>query len=152
MTGIRHFTASAIVFDYQKRVLVVHHNKIGQWLYPGGHIDSNEDPAQAARRGVLEETGVSAEVVSDPLPDYPAVTVLAAPYAIVEIRVSDSTIGSHRHIELVYVLRAASAQLTSRREEVSAARWVHIADVADLDTPAELPTLVAAAAQWASRN
>ena len=50
MTGIRHFTASAIVFDYQKRVLIVHHSKIGQWLYPGGHIDSNEDPAQAARR------------------------------------------------------------------------------------------------------
>jgi 8-oxo-dGTP diphosphatase len=152
MTGIRHFTASAIVFDYQNRVLVVHHNKIGQWLYPGGHIDPDEDPAQAALREVREETGVSAEVVSGLLPRYPAVNVLATPYAILEMPVSDSSIGSHRHIDLVYVLRAASAQLTARREEVSAARWVHIADMAALDTPAELPALVADAARWARRN
>jgi 8-oxo-dGTP pyrophosphatase MutT (NUDIX family) len=152
MTGIRHFTASAIVFDYQNRVLVVHHNKIGQWLYPGGHIDPDEDPAQAALREVREETGVSAEVVSELLPRYPAVTVLAPPYAILEMPVSDLTIGTHRHINLVYVLRAASAQLTARREEVSAARWVHIADMGALDTPAELPSLVADAAQWARRN
>jgi hypothetical protein len=37
---------------------------------------------------------------------------------------------------------------TAQREEVSAARWVSIADVAALDTPAELPALVADAAQW----
>jgi len=37
MTGIRHFTASAVVFDDHERVLLVHHNKIGQWLYPGVH-------------------------------------------------------------------------------------------------------------------
>lgn len=48
MAGIRHFTASAIVLDDHDRVLLVHHNKLGQWLYPGGHIDPNEDPAQAA--------------------------------------------------------------------------------------------------------
>ncbi len=46
MTGIRHFTASAIVFDDTGRVLLVHHNKLGQWLYPGGHVNPDEDPAQ----------------------------------------------------------------------------------------------------------
>lgn len=34
MTGTRHFTASAIVFDDRRRVLLVHHNKLQQWLYP----------------------------------------------------------------------------------------------------------------------
>ena len=147
MTGIRHFTASAIVFDEHQRVLFVHHNKLGQWLYPGGHIDPNEDPAQAALREVLEETGVSAEVISDPLPGYPSVTVHPPPYAILEMQVSDSKIGTHQHIDHVYVLRAISGQLTAQREEVSAARWVPIADVAALDTPAELPALVANASQ-----
>ncbi len=149
MTGIRHFTASAIVFDEHQRVLFVHHNKLGQWLYPGGHIDPNEDPAQAALREVLEETGVSAEVISDPLPGYPSVTVHPPPYAILEMQVSDSKIGAHQHIDHVYVLRATSGQLTAQREEVSAARWVPIADVAALDTPAELPALVADASKWA---
>jgi 8-oxo-dGTP diphosphatase len=38
MTGIRHNTASAMVLDEADRVLLVHHNKLGHWLYPGGHI------------------------------------------------------------------------------------------------------------------
>ena len=64
MTGIRHFTASAIVFDQQGQVLLIHHHKLGMWLYPGGHIDPNEDPAQAVVREVREETGVAVELVS----------------------------------------------------------------------------------------
>lgn len=149
MTDIRHLTASAVVLDDSGRVLLVHHNKLGQWLYPGGHIDPNEDPAEAALREVLEETGVRAEVITDPLFDHPAVTVHAPPYAILEMQVSDSTIGVHRHIDLVYVLRATSSDLTAQLEEVSGARWVPIADVVALETPAELPALIADAARWA---
>ncbi|MGC9666479.1 NUDIX hydrolase [Planosporangium sp. 12N6] len=63
MAGIRHFTASAIVFDDHERALLVHHNKLGRWLYPGGHIDPDEDPAQAAQREVVEETGVRTQVM-----------------------------------------------------------------------------------------
>jgi 8-oxo-dGTP diphosphatase len=122
MTDIRHFTASAIVFDDHQRVLLVHHNKLGQWLYPGGHIDSNEDPAQAALREVLEETGVQAEVVSDPLFTHPAVTVHAPPYVILEMQVDDAKAGVHRHIDLVYVLRATAGDLTAQLEEIRAAR------------------------------
>jgi 8-oxo-dGTP diphosphatase len=40
VTVIRHFTASAIVFDADGRVLLVHPNKLGQWLYPGVHLAS----------------------------------------------------------------------------------------------------------------
>jgi 8-oxo-dGTP diphosphatase len=149
MTGIRHFTASAIVFDDSERVLLVHHNKLRQWLYPGGHVEPNEDPAQAALREVLEETGVRARVIGDPLFAHPAVAAHAPPYAILEMQVSDSKVGVHRHIDLVYVLRATSTALTAQLEEVGGAQWVPIADVAGLDTPAELPALVTDAAQWA---
>jgi 8-oxo-dGTP diphosphatase len=149
MTGIRHFTASAIVFDDSERVLLVHHNKLRQWLYPGGHVEENEDPAQAALREVLEETGVPAEVIGDPLFAHPAVTAHAPPYAILEMQVSDSTVGVHRHIDLVYVLRATATDLTAQLDEIGGAHWVPIADIAEFDTPAELPALVAEAAQWA---
>lgn len=149
MSGIRHFTASAIVFDDHERVLLVHHNKLGQWLYPGGHIDPNEDPAQAAQREVLEETGVHTQVICDPLFTHPAITTHAPPYTILEMDVTDTTIGPHRHIDHVYVLRAAAGYLAAQLDEVSAARWVSLAEMSALDTPSELPALVREAAQWA---
>jgi hypothetical protein len=48
-----------------------------------------------------------------------------------------------------YVLRAASGNLSAQLDEVGAARWVPLADLGALDTPAELPALVTDAAQWA---
>lgn len=149
MTGIRHFTASAIVLDGHEQVLLVHHNKLSLWLYPGGHIDPNEDSAQAAQREVREETGVDTQVVCDPLFTHSAVTTHAAPYTIIEMDVTDTKVGLHRHIDLVYVLRATSSELAAQLDEVGAARWVPLAEVASLDTPAELSALVADAAQWA---
>jgi 8-oxo-dGTP diphosphatase len=147
---IRHFTASAIVFDQAlEHVLLVHHNKIGAWLYPGGHIDPNESPAEAAAREVEEETGVRASVVSDATFAHPAVTVHPAPYVVLEMNVRDNTIGEHRHIDMVYVLRATSTDLAAQAAEVREVRWVPIADITELDTPTELPDLLAEAARWA---
>ena len=149
MTGIRHFTASAIVFDEQQRVLFVHHNKLGQWLYPGGHIDPNEDPAQAALRKCWRRPASSRKSSQIRCLAIRQLLSHPPPYAILEMQVSDSKIGTHQHIDHLYVLRATSGQLTAQREEVSAARWVPIADIAALDTPEELPSLVADASQWA---
>lgn len=146
---IRHYTASAVLFDDADRVLLVHHKKIGLWLYPGGHIDANEDPAQAAVREVAEETGIKAEVIATPAFAHPAVQSHPVPWAVIEMDVTDPTVGAHRHIDLVYVCRAAGGDLTAQLEEVAGARWVPLADLAALPTPAELPELIAAAAQWA---
>lgn len=130
-------------------MLLVHHNKIGKWLYPGGHIDANQAPAEAAVREVEEETGVAAAVVSDPLFAHSAVTVHAPPFAILEMPVVDSKVGQHHHIDLVYVLRAPYGKLTAALDEVSNARWVPLTDLAGLETPNELPALITEAARWA---
>src|SRR5215813_7815993 len=137
MAGIRHFTASAIVFNDQEQVLLVHHNKIGKWLYPSGHIDPNEDPAQAAQREVLEETGIRTQVITGELFTHPAVTPHAAPYAIIEMDVVDAKVGAHRHIDLVYVLRATSGTLSAQLAEVAGVQWIPVTDLTTLDTPPE---------------
>lgn len=98
---------------------------------------------------MLEETGIHTEVISDELFAHPAVTSHAPPYVILDMNVVDSRIGPHRHIDLVYVLRAVSGDLTAQLDEVSSARWVPIADLAELDIPTELPALVGQAALWA---
>lgn len=146
---IRHFTASAVVLDEEDRVLLVHHNKIGLWLYPGGHVDPNEAPAEAAVREVVEETGVQAVVLGEATFAHAAVASHAAPWAVIEMDVTDSKDGQHRHIDFVYVCRASGGDLAAQLEEVASARWVPVADVAALPTPVELPDLVAAAARWA---
>jgi 8-oxo-dGTP diphosphatase len=148
VTSIRHFTASAVVFDDTDRVLLVHHNKIGLWLYPGGHVDPNEDPAQAAVREVREETGIDAQIVGGDRFQHPAVTAVPAPFTIIVMPVTDSKVGQHEHIDMVYVCRAQSTNLAHKPEEVSGCRWVSVGEVASLATPPEMPSLVAAAAKY----
>lgn len=146
MTGIRHFTASAIVFDDHDRVLLVHHHKLDLWIYPGGHVDLNEDPAQAAVREVLEETGVAVEIITENRFQHPAVVSHPIPFAVIEMPVQDRKVGPHHHIDMVYLCRATSTALTHQPEEVSGCAWVPVGDLADLATPSELPALIRAAA------
>jgi 8-oxo-dGTP pyrophosphatase MutT (NUDIX family) len=56
-----HFTASGFVLSPDcASVLLVHHSKLDKWLQPGGHIEPEDgDLASAARREVLEETGIA---------------------------------------------------------------------------------------------
>jgi 8-oxo-dGTP diphosphatase len=151
MTGIRHFTASAIVLDDNDRALLVRHNKIGLWLYPGGHIEPNEDPAQAVLREVREETGIHVEVVTDQQFTHFAVATIPPPFTILEMTVQDAKAGPHRHIDLVYVCRPISGDLTPQQAEVGGVRWVPTAELVELHTPAELPALIAEAIRWAKQ-
>jgi len=53
-------TAGGAVLDAEGRVLLVRRADDGAWTLPGGIIDPAEQPADAAVREVLEETGVIA--------------------------------------------------------------------------------------------
>lgn len=57
-------STAAIHVWHQDSILLVHHKKSGLWLPPGGHIEKDELPHQAAVRECQEETGVLAEIVS----------------------------------------------------------------------------------------
>lgn len=53
----RHLTASMAVIDPDTtEVLLVHHNATGKWVFPGGHIDPDETPGEAALRGPTANT------------------------------------------------------------------------------------------------
>lgn len=45
------------------RVLLIKHEKLGVWIYPGGHVEPDETPSEAVRREFLEETGLEVEPV-----------------------------------------------------------------------------------------
>lgn len=60
-TAEGHITASGLVIQYDK-VLLIFHPFIQRWIQPGGHIDEGETPIQAAIREVFEETGLVCEL------------------------------------------------------------------------------------------
>ena len=102
MGTIRHFTATGFVV-HEDATLLHWHRKVKMWLPPGGHIEANEDPVQAALREVEEETGVQVEVVPTGTPielDYPK--QVHAPFTIEIEDIDDPVQGWHQHIDMIY--------------------------------------------------
>jgi 8-oxo-dGTP pyrophosphatase MutT (NUDIX family) len=102
----RQWTASALVLREDRRLLLIHHRKLGVWLYPGGHIDPWETPDEAVAREVEEETGLRVRTVGPrdlSLADPKAlVSVLTTPYVVLCERIH-SPDNPHDHIDLVYL-------------------------------------------------
>jgi 8-oxo-dGTP pyrophosphatase MutT (NUDIX family) len=120
----------AVLVVRRNRVLLHWHAKLGRWLPPGGHIEPNELPDEAAAREVIEETGVAIELVSDglnqiDLPGQPR--QLCRPLGI---QLADIGPG-HQHIDLIYLARGVT--------EVSGeARWVSRAELPALNLTDEV--------------
>jgi len=55
-----HIVASGFVYSKENdKFLVLYHNDMKMYLYPGGHIDKGDlNPLEAAKREVKEETGL----------------------------------------------------------------------------------------------
>lgn len=103
MSGKRQFTASALIFNGDK-VLLVEHKKLGVWLYPGGHIEQDETPEETLYREVKEETGLDVSVVDerDLSLGTDSVVVLHTPYVIL-CELIDIPNDRHYHIDMVYL-------------------------------------------------
>lgn len=56
-------TASGLLV-HKGKALLIKHKKLGVWLAPGGHMDEEELPHQAAEREFWEETGIKVKAVS----------------------------------------------------------------------------------------
>ena len=95
----RDFTVAVFVI-WQGCVLLHPHRKLGLWLPPGGHIDANELPDEAAVREVLEESGVRIVLEVRPAITHAASNpiLLAQPRGV---QLEDIEPG-HQHIDLVY--------------------------------------------------
>lgn len=109
-------TAAARVRDPDGRIALVRNGWSDGWILPGGAVEPGENPAEAARREVREETGLDA-TVEGPL------VVLDQSY------VAESD-GDER-FTASYVVYSASAageipdasRLGVTDEEIRAARW-----------------------------
>lgn len=133
----RDFTVATFVV-HASRVLMVRHRKLQLWLPPGGHIDQNELPDEAAIREVAEETGLTCELVGEPglAIDYPH--QLIRPEGI---QVEDISPG-HQHIDLIYFARLTDSPtelpLPITSDESESAGWYTLAELDALPVPPDV--------------
>ena len=129
------FTASGLVFNESGQILMIKHKQQGKWLPPGGHVDENELPCEAAAREVLEETGISVQVLSSaPMLDLPENTAkeLPLPLRIIYANVDDT--GLHNHIDLLYLCRAINMDTAPQEAEIDGIGWFSPEEAMNLDT------------------
>jgi 8-oxo-dGTP pyrophosphatase MutT (NUDIX family) len=128
------FTATVYIFDDQK-VLLIHHRKHNKWLPPGGHLDPNETPPEAARREAREETGLEITFILNEniWIQQPNASSFERPYmCLLEKIPAYRDQPAHRHIDFIYVAKVAGGSVTHNHEETHDIRWFSIEELNQL--------------------
>ena len=128
---IKHFTATVYVVKNSKILLHIH-KKLNMWLPPGGHIELDEEPNQAAVREVKEEVGLEVTLYQEPwcrLTEVQGYKELIPPQFMNIHKINDN----HQHITLVYFAKSNTDRLVlSETEKSDECRWF---TKAELDQP-----------------
>lgn len=97
---LRDFTVAVFV-AHEGRILLHWHKKLQRWLPPGGHIEPNELPDEAAIREVMEETNVHATLLPRTREEnaFPGEPRLLCRPAGIQLEAIDP---GHEHIDLIY--------------------------------------------------
>lgn len=132
----RHFTVAVFVVC-RERVLLHEHPKLGIWLPPGGHIEPNELPDDAAIREVAEETGFSVTLVGErglPLAADGEPVQLVVPAGI-----QLEPIGpGHEHIDLVYFAEVTETHAGKIPGPSEGFFWFRLDELAAIPVSAEV--------------
>ena len=136
----KHFTATAFVVRGDA-TLLHWHKRLAQWMPPGGHIEPDEGPAEAALREVREETGLVCDVIAtSPLHAFGRPQQLPAPYTILLEDIPESNPPAaagaalrtgepaHQHIDLIYFVRPADGAEHATVDDPTL-RWVSAAEL-----------------------
>jgi ADP-ribose pyrophosphatase YjhB (NUDIX family) len=102
-------------------VLLRMHDKYKIWLVPGGHIQLDEEPEEAAVREVQEEVGLEVELVGERGHVFAnGEKTLLVPRFMNRHKISDT----HEHISFVFFARSETREVHQGETEVSdEIRW-----------------------------
>jgi 8-oxo-dGTP pyrophosphatase MutT (NUDIX family) len=126
----RQFTATVYILQGQS-VLLMYHRKYQKWLPPGGHVEANETPPEAARREVKEEIGLEIEFMmqENTWVDLPYARSFERPYlCLLEDIPAYQNKPAHQHMDFIYV-----AQPTLNQSDSSSStetwRWFPLEEI-----------------------
>ena len=125
METTRHFTATAYIVNDGATALH-HHDRLGIRVPPGGHVDRDELPHEAALREIEEETGLDATLVDDTREVVgPAGESIPRPRHVMlyDINVhSDGSVG-HQHVDLLYYASVERREIAPEPSETGVEAW-----------------------------
>jgi 8-oxo-dGTP diphosphatase len=103
--------ASVVLFDPEGHVLLIHEDYGDRrWGLPGGMIEADESPQDAARRETLEETGLEVEI-GERIGHY------------------EEDHGDHAHLIFVFAGVVVGGTLAPNDGEIAEVRWVDPEDM-----------------------
>lgn len=144
----RHFTATAFIINSEQQTLLLWHKRLGRWMPPGGHIDENETPQEAARRECKEETGLDIEILGEEQQDLFALcthegSMLLKPFAMLLEKIPacpKRNEPAHEHMDFVFLARPINEKqpLQLLEEEATELRWFGRSAIEELSEETEI--------------
>lgn len=128
----KHFTATVYILERQK-ILLIKHPKLGKWLPPGGHLEPNETPEDAAIREAFEETGLHISLISDEniVIDRWNARSMKRPYlCLLETIPAYKDEPAHYHIDMIFL--GSLSPKTQEIKESAAMRWFSLDEILTL--------------------
>lgn len=133
----RHFTATTYII-HEEEVLLLFHPKLQKWLPPGGHIEPNETPPDAARREVREETGLEIAFIEDEniwVKRWNAQSFERPYLCLKEYVPPHKEKPAHEHLDLIYLAKPVGNPLPTSPDPI---KWFTLEEVEALEGDVEI--------------
>ncbi|MGR3952059.1 MAG: NUDIX domain-containing protein [Chlamydia sp.] len=131
----RENVASCYIFSKEKKVLLIHHKKMGKWVPPGGHIEENELPHEAAIREVFEEVGLKITLGNNSpisIDEWNAHSIPRPLFMLLENIPQFNDVPEHQHIDHIYMTLYQDENGLSEAVASETCQWFSQNEIAEM--------------------
>lgn len=136
----KQFTSTVFIID-NDRVLLIFHRKLQKWLPPGGHMNANETPPEAAKREAFEETGLEIAFIRQEniWVQHWNASSFERPYlCLLEEVPAFGDKPAHQHIDFIYLAYTVGGKIVRNETETDGIRWFSLEEIESLTSDKEI--------------